>query len=156
MTERDYFQELKINKNNLEGEWIEHSERSQYWCVQAAKAQTGLNEIELDRKIVIAGLGRGFRLEMENKEKKPTEKVIEEMIRTTPIYKELTEKLIKAKENSEILDAAKWNFQARKTSLEKIQEGIIMGLFSDPRTSGETSKNEEKMREEIATRRNRK
>lgn len=153
MTERDYFSELKINKFALDEEWLEQPEKGMYWAKQAAIAQTELDSIDMNRKIMKANLGKKYRIMIEDSGRKSTESMLQELIRTDPEYLNLTEQLIVAKENFEILEAAKWQFSMRKTSLEKIQEGIIMGLFSDPRSSGEMMANEEKMREGITKRR---
>lgn len=151
--DRDYYKDLAINKFQLEQEWLENSTRSMYWGEQAAKATAEYNLINLERKIVKAQLGKQCRLELEESGKKPTDKVVEEMIRTNPKYEILTKKLIEAEEVMNIMDSAKWNFMARKTSLEKIHEGIVSGFFGDPRVTGEAPKIELNIRDTIAKRR---
>ena len=150
-SDRDYFEEVKINKFRLDEEWETQSEKSIYWAKQAAIAQSEFNEINMDRKILKAKLGKQYRLEIEISGKKPTDKMIEELIRTTPEYKEVTEKLIIAEENLSIMDSVKWEFVSRKNSLEKIQQGIISGLFSDPRNSN--PKEEDRIREAMSDKR---
>lgn len=131
--QRDYKEEIKINKFNLFQEWLEQSERALYWGEQSAIANTMVNDIDLERKIMKARLGKQYRTALEESGRQAKDKVVEELIRTDPEYRTLTQQLIAAKEAAQILDSAKWNFMARKTNLEKIQEGIIIGLFADPR-----------------------
>jgi hypothetical protein len=151
--ERDYFKDLTINKFNLLQEWETQSEKSMYWNKKAILAQTELREIELTRKILKATLGQEYRQKIESSGKKTTESIIEELIRTDIRYKEISERLIKVQENADILDAAKWEFLSRKTSLERIQEGIINSLFSIPKDFSEKEKEKEQIRTEIRRRR---
>lgn len=133
MPERNYYQELKINKFQLEEEWIQQSEKAMYWGEQAAIAQREYEDIELEKKIIKAKLYKKYRSELEEKGK-VTDAMIEAYIRTDVEYKKVSDKLIVAKENAAVMDGAKWSFMMRKNSLEKIQEGIVAGLFSDPRS----------------------
>lgn len=133
MPERNYYQELKINKFQLEEEWIQQSEKAMYWGEQAAIAQREYEDIELEKKIIKAKLYKKYRSELEEKGK-VTDAMIESYIRTDVEYKKVSDKLIVAKENAAVMDGAKWSFMMRKNSLEKIQEGIVAGLFSDPRS----------------------
>ena len=153
MSDRDYFSELKINKHRLDEEWENQSEKSMYWAKQAATAQSEFDKTNMERKILKARLGKQYRQEIENAGKKPTDKMIEEMIRTNPEYREATFQLIKDKEYLEIMDSAKWEFVSRKVSLEKIQQGIISGLFSDPRNSD--PREEDRIRDAMADKRRR-
>jgi hypothetical protein len=151
MFERNYYDELKINKFQLEEEWIQQSERAMYWSERAATAQREFEDIELERKITKARLYKTYRNRLESEKDKVTDTMIEAYIRTDDEYKEISNKLIAAKENASVMDGAKWNFMTRKNSLEKIQEGILAGLFSDPRN---TNKDDyEKQREMIKQRR---
>jgi len=133
MPERNYYQELRINKFQLEEEWIQQPERAMYWGERAAAAQREFEDIELERKITKAKLYKKYRTQLEEEKIKVTDTMIEAYIRTDDEYKEISNKLIAAKENASVMDGAKWNFMTRKNSLEKIQEGIVAGLFSDPR-----------------------
>jgi hypothetical protein len=149
--ERNYYEELKINKFQLEEEWIQQSEKAMYWAERAATAQREYEDVELERKILKAELYKKYRRNLEEEKVKVTDTMIEAFIRTDPEYKEISEKLIAAKENASVMDSAKWNFMTRKNSLEKIQEGIITGLFSDPRDINQADY--EKQREAIKQRR---
>lgn len=126
-------EEIKINKFNLLKEWEEQAERGMYWGEQSAIANRELNDIILERKMMKARLGRKFRQELEDQGRQTKDKVVEELIRTDPEYEKLTNKLIMAKEQAEIMDSVKWSFMTRKTALENIQQGIVNGLFADPR-----------------------
>jgi hypothetical protein len=146
---RDYYQELAINKYDLEEEWIRQSEKCMYWSEQAAKAQTEFKDVEMERNIKKAELYKKYRAQLEEEKDKVSDAMITAYIRTDPEYRTLTQKLYMAQENASIMEAAKWNFTTRKTSLEKIQEGIISGFFSDPRDK----KTEEKLRNKMEERR---
>lgn len=146
---RDYYQELAINKFDLEDEWICQPERAMYWAEQAAKAQTEFKDVEMERNIKKAELYKKYRAQLEQEKDKVSDVMITSYIRSDPEYRRLTEKLYMAQETAAILDSAKWSFMTRKTSLEKIQEGIIAGLFSDPRDK----KTEEKLRNRMEERR---
>lgn len=150
MPERNYYQELKINKFQLEEEWIQQSEKAMYWGEQSAIAQREYEDIELEKKIIKAKLYKKYRSELEDKGK-VTDTMIEAYIRTDVEYKKVSDKLIVAKENAAVMDGAKWSFMMRKNSLEKIQEGIVAGLFSDPRSLNQADY--EKQRELIKERR---
>lgn len=150
MPERNYYQELKINKFQLEEEWIQQSEKAMYWGEQSAIAQREYEDIELEKKIIKAKLYKKYRSELEDKGK-VTDTMIEAYIRTDVEYKKVSDKLIVAKENAAVMDGAKWSFMMRKNSLEKIQEGIVAGLFSDPRSLNQIDY--EKQRELIKERR---
>lgn len=132
-TDRDYYAELKINKNALDEEWMQQSEKSLYWAEQAAKSRTELSSVTLKRKILKATLGKKYRQQIKDAKEKPTDSMLEELIRTDPEYNTVTMELINAQEVFDIMDAAKWEFISRKTNLERIQEGILRNLFADPR-----------------------
>jgi len=149
--ERDYYEELQINKFKLEEEWIQQPEKAMYWAERAAIAQREYEDLELKKKITKAKLYKKYRSEFEKEKIKVTDTMIDAFVRTDPEYEEISNKLIAAKENASVMDSAKWNFMTRKNSLEKIQEGIIVGLFSDPRETNQT--NYEKQREAIRQRR---
>ena len=93
---RDYYEEIKINKFNLEQEWIEQGERAVYWAGQFIIAQREYNECDMSRKIMKATLGKKYRQELRDRLEKPTDKVVEELIRTDPDYRQKTEELIAA------------------------------------------------------------
>ena len=130
--EDDYHELLKINRHNLDHEWEANPGLYMRYAEKAAIALREKNEIDAERKIMKARLGRKYRLQLESERAKVTDPMIVEMIRTDPEYKRLTEDLIAAIERWKIMDAAMWSFQQRKESLEHIQDGIQRGLFSMP------------------------
>lgn len=149
---RNYLDELKINKYNLEEEWITHNDKAMYWAEQAVKAHREYKEVELERDILMARLYKKHRSALESEiEERVTDKMVEAEVKLDPEYKEICERLIAAEETSGIMDAAKWKFIARKDSLERIHDGIVTGLFSDP-TEGkiaERRETQEKIRDNL-------
>jgi hypothetical protein len=142
--DRNYFDELKINKNSLDREWDEQAEKSMYWGKQAAIAQKEFDKIEMRRKIKKAELYKKHRKILMRTELRVTDVMIEAEVRTDPEYEQITDEWINAKERASIMNSAQWEFISRKFSMEKIQEGIIKGLFADPRSAGQIEKEETK------------
>lgn len=148
--QRDSSKEILINKFDLFQEWIEQGEKADYWAKQASAAQRECDEADLAKKIKEAELGKKYRLELIDSGQKPTDKVVDELIKTDPEYKKFWEDYIAAKERATNAEDNKWNFISRKVTLEKIQEGILFGLYGDPRDNGGATS----IRDEIRRRRN--
>ena len=152
--DRDYSTEISINKFELEKEWEgQQADRTIYWTKQSAIAQRELDEAKMEKEITEASLYRKYRQELEDNGKKFTDSMIDACVKEDPKYREAAERINVAKENATIMEAVKWEFVGRKTSLEKIQEGILSGIFADPRDSSQQRDME--IREEMTTRRRR-
>jgi hypothetical protein len=147
--ERDFYEDIKINKFALDKDWETHQEKSYYWAKQAAAAKKEVETKNLQRKVRKAALYKKHRILLEATKDKVSEAMIEANVRTDPEYQKISEELIDAQEYYDILDAAKWEFVNRKMALEKIQEGLINGLFGGPKDAGERKRDSDQVRERI-------
>lgn len=147
----EYREEIKINKYHLDDELIEQAALYIRWAEKAAEAVGEKIRIEKQRNILKAKLYKKYRSEFEtDATKRVTDSQIDSYVRTDPEYIRMTNEYIEAVKDESIMLEVKWGFQQRKSLLEDLQQGIIAGLYSDPREG-----KQEKTKEDIHKRLNR-
>lgn len=130
----DYKKDIEINRYKLDEEIIRQPALYLEWAEKAARAMSQKQRLEQARKLKKAELDKKYRQQFEESGEKYTETKLDALIRSDKIFKEATDVYLDAIEQEAIYADVRWAFQQRKASLELLQEGIINGIYADPKT----------------------
>lgn len=122
MTEVSYEGDVKINQDDMDGEWIKQPALYVYWATKYAEALAVKDRIWLEKRILKANLYKNAKAISEGTGKKITDTGIDAEIRSSPEYKEISLKLIDAEEEVNKLDAIKWALQNKMKALENLSK----------------------------------
>jgi hypothetical protein len=141
--------DFAIDENNLEGEHLRQAQLYHDWSKKLAEAAKSRDLIELDRKIKKAELYKDVKLR--SKDSKMTVADIEAEVRTSPAYREISEKLINAEEHVALMDAGKWSINQKGKSLERLSEEKLAGFNQKTGIASQIREDrKERKREELA------
>jgi len=130
-----------VNERDLDGEWLRQSVLYNKWAGLAATALKKQAQLHLKRKILKAELYKSAKIKLSNmpgsKEgKEPTGAAIEAEIRTNPEYKNVSEQLIDAEEQTALMEAGKWSMVEKSKALDRLcvdrDKGFFMATGSKP------------------------
>lgn len=116
----DYKNDVAIDQNDLDSEWIKQAGLYAHWAGLYAKALAKKDLVWLEKKILKAQLYKKFKLESETSGKKPTENAVDAEVHSSDEYKEVSNRLIDEEEIVNILDSIKWAMEQKKKALENL------------------------------------
>lgn len=116
MPEFDYEKEIEIDKDNLELEWLNQTNRFSKYGSELVRARKKRDRIWERLKVRKAVLIKKCKKE----NPKATGPEIEAYYRTDKKHKELKDKLINASSDHDLMDIAVQSFRMRKYSLEQL------------------------------------
>lgn len=133
----DYDRDIKINKHQLDAEWVEQS--SLFW--RYAKAEADAEDV-MDRakerlELVKADLDKKMRTMLASGDKKPTEAVIASAVLLHDDCRAASTEYLDAKHIYNVFRAAVKAFTQRKDSLENLVRLFGMEYFSTPAVKGQ-------------------
>ncbi len=125
----DYEKMVKIDTFNLDREW-ENQPSYMYSCAVAlAEARKELDTAKEAYDIIVAEVDRSIR---ETSDKKPSEKAIEGMTLLDSDVQDAKKKLIEAKYNVSMLEAARAGLENKKDALTNLVKLHGMSYFAEP------------------------
>lgn len=131
---RDYRQDIKINENDLEQDWIEQASYFLYYAEAHAEAlhlrDLAKAKTEYIYAVMYSELKKDWSKIFENK---PTEPALKEHIITTSKFKKSELTYINACKDANIMLAAKTAFEHRKAALSNLTSLKIGGFYAEPR-----------------------
>jgi hypothetical protein len=136
MTERNYEQEDRIDKFNLDQEWLEQGDKYIYWSKRSAQANAALENCILRRKILKAELYNEHRQNFTMDNAKFSEAMIDAAVHADPRYKTISQEEIDLREAAMIMTDVKWNFQQRQARISELQLLMQSGYYSTPQFGG--------------------
>lgn len=131
---RDYNNDIQIDRENLEKEWMEHPSIYLYYAEAHADAvyEKELSGDELD--LVFSELDAQIRKDWDlHFEKAPSEGAIKNWVIRQVKYKKALAKFQKAGHTANRLAAAKSSFEHKKKALENLVSLYVMGYGSEPK-----------------------
>ena len=136
-TGRSYADELKIDRFDLDTEWLDQAPRFMRWAEMAAEAVYARDKAKEKLEYLEAELDAEVRAGWDGlcPGQKITEGGIKSWVRTQPTYRQAVDELNVATRNMNILTAAKTAFEHRKKALEEIDKLFLAGYFSKPTIS---------------------
>lgn len=108
MAELDYQDDVKINRNDLDGEWAKQAGLYAYWVDLYAEELRKKDKIWLEKKVLKAVLFKEARLKLTENGKAPSDGRCEVEVHADPRYEEVSLRLIDAEAIVNKLDAVKW------------------------------------------------
>ncbi len=118
----DYKQDVEVNENDLDGEWIRQAALYANWAVQYAKELRLKDIVWLRKKVLKATLYNKYREELTINDKAPTDTRVDSAIHADPSYEKVSLELIDAEARVNELDAIKWAMEHKKKSLDRLSE----------------------------------
>ena len=125
----DYSKMVQIDEYNLDREWRVHPEFVLQCGEALAKARRELDEAKEAAELTAAEVDKHIR---ESADKKPTEREIENRVMAFPSVQEANGRLIEAKYNVFMLEAAKAGLEARGNALANLVKLHGMSYFAEP------------------------
>jgi len=132
--DRDFNEDIKINENDLENEWLTQASHFLYYAEQHANALhiRDLRKAQCD--YVYAKMYSDIKKNWDKFfDSKPTEPAIKEHIASSKRYKQAERKYIDASKDSNLLLGVKTAFDHRKLALSNLTSLKIGGFYSEPR-----------------------
>jgi len=131
----DYNKDLKIDPNNLTGEWLEQPTKnmtySELYADAAYKRDTLKTKLELTAAIIDSEIRKDFQ--SFGFDTKPTEVGIKNTILMDTRYKKAQRKALKAGKQANLMTGAKTSFEHRKKALENLVTLVVTGMHSEPK-----------------------
>lgn len=132
--DRNYKEDIKINEDDLENEWIEQPSLYLYYGEAHADAVLEKEKASDELDLVHAQLDSQLRKDWEKHfEKAPSEAAIKSWIIQQEKYKKKLENLNKKTHNVNVLAVAKTAFDHRKKALENLVTLHVTGFHSEPK-----------------------
>ena len=130
---RDFKEDIKIDKNNLADEWIEHPSLYLYYSELWAEAIYIRDQLKSKLEYVYAKSDSYIRKNWKKYyEKHPTEGAIKNWIIQSEKYRKVESELLEAQKNVNLLASIKSAFEHRKAALQNYVSLQISGFHSDP------------------------
>lgn len=145
-----------INERDLDGELLRQAVLYNKWAGLTASALKKQAQLHLKRKILKAELYKEAKIKLANmpgsKEgKEPTGAAIEAEVRMNPEYRNISEQLIDAEEQTALMEAGKWSMVEKSKSLDRLcndrDRGFFMANSSKP-VQGQYEERIQKAKEE--------
>jgi len=125
----NYEDDIKIDKENLDGEFLKQPQLVFQYCRLEADADKEVNELENKLKVAEAEKYKEAKTSTE----KMTEKAIQSIIDSSPEINQISTALIKAIHNKKILSGVIKSFDHRKSVLENLVQLWMRDYFSTPK-----------------------
>ena len=132
---RNYHEDIKIDPNNLEWDWIEQGSRYLYYAEAYADAIDTKDRAKQSMELKSAVLDNNLRTNWDKlfPDLKLTETSVKSKILQNIQYKKALDIFNKAHHNVNLLSSAKSAFEHKKKALEKLVELRITGMYSSPK-----------------------
>jgi len=135
MKEQNYEQDIRININALDDEWLNQPALYMKYSEFASKAKHEMDQAKEELDVTKAETDLAIR---ENSKKyteleKITESVISSLITLDQDVRNAVQKFNQAKHDYDILNSAVWAFEQRKTALENLVKLLGQEYFSAPK-----------------------
>lgn len=133
---RSYKDDLRIDENNLEVEWMKQPRLYMYWAEQETAAQ--VERDKLQRRLTVLHAEYDAKIRAAPKTfgiEKISEPAIKNTIQKIEEYRELELSLIEANKNLKLLSAAVTAFEHKKRSLTKLTDLWIAGYYGGSKPS---------------------
>ena len=131
MGERNYSNDLEVNKNGLDIEWEKQPKNYMYYAEQEAFAQEVKDKAVQKQSIVRAEMDAKIRSSPEKYGiEKTTETAISNVVNNSKEYREAENDVIEATKKMRILSAAVIAFDHKKRALTKLTDLWIAGYYS--------------------------
>lgn len=128
----NYEDEIEINKDDLENEWLNQTNLFSKYAVEAVNAEKKHQLIWERLKVRKAVLVKRCKKEHE----KATGPEIDAYVRTDKKHKELKKELINAKQHVDLMNVAVQSFRMRKYALEQVTSLFFQEYHSEPHIAG--------------------
>lgn len=134
MTERDYSEDIQIDENDLENEWL--LQPSHYLHYAEAHAEALYNRdlkksaLEYTYSVLYDDAKTNWK---DHFGKQPTEPATKEWIVRHPKYKAAEKEFIKTTRKVNVMLSVKNSFEHRKKALENVVSLMITGFHSEPK-----------------------
>lgn len=141
-----YKEDIQINIDQLDAEWIKQAALYQHYARQEAEALYSRDQLADGLALVQAQLDGDIRLNFGTHgfESKPTEAAILNSIKQNPLYTKANILLMKASCKAKIIGGAVRSFDHKKKALEKLTDLYLSGYWSAPKIKSEAQEVYEK------------
>mgnify|MGYP006921285780 CR=1 FL=1 len=140
----NYEQDIRIDENALDIEWLDQPQLMIKYAIHAAKAKLERDRKSVELDLVKADLDRRIRTKPEKFGiAKITEAAVTNTILGHSEYKEIQDEYMQLKYEADIAQAAVNAFDARKTALENMVKLHGQQYFAGPRVPRELSRERE-------------
>jgi hypothetical protein len=147
LMENNYLNDLKIEVDALDIEWLRHPHKFAKYSEQLAVANDRVRKSKNELDIIDAQLDKEIR---DFSEKKPTEAQIKNEIIQDERHLEALSKHNKALYEAEVLQGVVRAFDARKHTLQAMVQLISVGYLSTPKVPKELKKDKDPEADGIA------
>jgi len=144
MADRDFKDDVRVDKFNLHIDCEEHPSNYLYWAEQLAEAKSELDNAKDKLKLIEAEQEEFYRISPKGG-RKITEGSIKAIIETDEKVIEAKKELREAHKDVHILSAAVSALEHKKTQLTNLKDLWIKGYYADPegqRTSTDQKEND--------------
>jgi urease accessory protein UreF len=148
----DYMQDLTIDKDQLDEEWLKQPSIFMLYAEQAALAEDARDRAKRAAEVIAAKADQEIREKAALEGEKLTEAKVATRVATHPEVEEAERRVLETNKNAKILGAAVRAFDQRKKALEKLCDLYTQGYFSAPRSDGVekgTRNQERKLKEKL-------
>ena len=134
-----YKEDIQIDIDQLDQEWIKQASLYQYYAKQEATALYERDQLADALALVQAKLDGDIRLNFGTHgfESKPTEAAILNSIKQNPLYTEANSLVMKASCKAKIIGGAVRAFDHKKKALEKLTDLYLSGYWAAPKIKSE-------------------
>lgn len=130
---RNYKEDLKIDQNNLEKEWLEQPSLYMYYAEAYADAILERDEAKNELERIYCKLDNSLIKDWEKYfDKSPSEQMRKNKIFLNQEYKKALAEFDKCTHNVNLLQAAKYAFDHRRKALEHLVTLLVSGFHSEP------------------------
>lgn len=133
----NYKEDLHIDENALDIEWLEQPKLMMQYLDYLADAKEEVARLERELTILEAELDRGIRFKPEQFDIPDDAKITESLVKSTMItqerHQDLTEELMEARNEVQTYKGAVEAFQQRKTALEELVTLHGQRYFAGPK-----------------------
>jgi hypothetical protein len=136
MENRDYNEDIKINKYKLDRECQEHSSHYLFYSSESTIAEEKVDTLKDNLDYLTGKLDLEFRT-MSDPPCKITEGSIKSLINTDERIRDIKADIVKAKKDLNLYKGAVKGFEHRKNQLQSLKDLWCAGYYSDPSRSSE-------------------
>jgi hypothetical protein len=139
--ERDYMQDIKIDVNDLAGEWQNQASLYLYYSEGYSEAIRDRDKAKNDLEIIDAQLDKEIRRDWEKHfDKSPTETAIKGWIIQQEKHKKYLDIYSKLSHTANLLQSAKNALDHKRKALENLVSLKIAGFHSEPKVNKEITR----------------
>lgn len=144
--ERDFKEDVKINRFKLDKECEQHPSKYLYWSEKLAEQKAELDKLKDRLDLIKSSAELDYRANPRDGAK-VTESTIKAMVDSDPGIVELKKSINECKSDVYTLQAAVSSLEHKKSSLDNLRHLFIAGYFSNPgipKDAGKEVENEQR------------